>query len=100
MDNIRLFEKEKAIYVEDEYLEDKHGWVEDEYDGGWCYYENGRKVTSKWIKYDGGWYYLDADGYRVDNQWKKDSNGWCYLGKDEFPCRILLQYLPGMESAL
>ncbi|MBR5523774.1 MAG: hypothetical protein IKU51_00700 [Clostridia bacterium] len=82
MDNIRLFEKEKAIYVEDEYLEDKHGWVEDEYDGGWCYYENGRKVTSKWIKYDGGWYYLDADGYRADNQWKKDSNGWCYLGKD------------------
>ena len=75
IDNIRLFEEQYGDGYEDVLT----GWVEDEYNGGWMYYENHYKVTSKWIKYDGGWYYLDEDGYRVDNQWKKDSNGWCYL---------------------
>ncbi|MBR5524857.1 MAG: hypothetical protein IKU51_06295, partial [Clostridia bacterium] len=77
LDNIRLFKTEDGKDVEDEYLEDKQGWVED--DEGWLYYENGRKARSKWIKWNGAWYYLDADGYMVSNKWVKDSSGWCYL---------------------
>jgi len=76
-DNIRLFEKSKGFYAEDEYLEEKNGWVQDDY--GWVYYENGEMVTSKWVLDSVGWCYLGADGYCVTDKWVADSVGWCYL---------------------
>ena len=47
--------------------------------GKWIYYENGKKVTDRWVKDSQGWCYLGSDGYCVTNTWKKDSIGWCYL---------------------
>ncbi|MBQ4333412.1 MAG: hypothetical protein IJC33_06520, partial [Clostridia bacterium] len=47
LDNIRIFEKSKAIEKQDEYLDNRNGWVEDDY--GWVYYENGEMVTNKWV---------------------------------------------------
>ena len=75
IDNIRLFEAQYG----DEYEDVLDGWVEDEYEEAWMYYENHYKVTSKWVNYAGGWYYMDEDGYMVSSQWRKDSVGWCYL---------------------
>ena len=77
LDNIRLFKTEDGKDIEDEYLEDKHGWVEEDY--GWVYYENGHKVVNKWVMDSVGWCYLGADGYCVTNKWVADSVGWCYL---------------------
>jgi len=77
LDNIRIFEKSKAIEKQDEYLDNRNGWVEDDY--GWVYYENGEMVTNKWVKDSVGWCYLGADGYCVTNKWVADSVGWCYL---------------------
>ncbi|MBR5524814.1 MAG: carbohydrate binding domain-containing protein [Clostridia bacterium] len=81
IDNLRLFEADKATEV----INDNKpfdapaldGWVKEE--GKWAYYENGVKVTNKWVKDSAGWCYLGADGYAVTNTWKKDSKGWCYL---------------------
>ncbi|MBQ4333251.1 MAG: carbohydrate binding domain-containing protein, partial [Clostridia bacterium] len=77
MDNIRIFEKSKAIESQDEYLDNRNGWIQDDY--GWVYYENGEMVTNRWVKDSVGWCYLGADGYCVTNKWVADSVGWCYL---------------------
>ena len=79
LDNFRLFCVEDAAPVvnTDPYATAKNGWVKE--DGKWAYYENGKKVTDKWLKDSVGWCYLGADGYCVTNKWVADSVGWCYL---------------------
>ncbi len=54
-----------------------NGWVLES--DKWAYYENGVKVTERWVKDSVGWCYLDENGYCATNCWKKDSVGWCYL---------------------
>ncbi len=53
------------------------GWAQIR--GNWYYYENGIKVTNRWVMDSAGWCYLDENGYCATNCWKKDSSGWCYL---------------------
>ena len=55
----------------------KNGWVNE--DGNWAYYENGIKITNKWMLDSVGWCYVGADGYCVTDKWVADSHGWCYL---------------------
>ena len=69
LSNLRLFKTSDAGSTD--------GWVNE--DGKWAYYQNGAKVTNKWMKDSVGWCYLGADGYCVTNKWVADSVGWCYL---------------------
>lgn len=55
----------------------KNGWTLE--NGKWAFYENGVKVTNRWLMDSVGWCYVGADGYCVTNCWKADSYGWCYL---------------------
>ncbi|MBR5523692.1 MAG: carbohydrate binding domain-containing protein [Clostridia bacterium] len=98
LDNIRLFETEHGIDGEEEYVVRPDGWYKE--NGGWCYYQDGGRLTKAWKKdgngwcylgddgymvkarwiHDGsGWYYLNGSGYMVADKWVKDSSGWCYL---------------------
>jgi len=82
IDNLRLFKEENATEaVNDNRPFDEpvvnDGWVNE--GGKWAYYQNGAKVTNKWMKDSVGWCYLGADGYCVTNKWVADSVGWCYL---------------------
>ena len=58
----------------------KNGWINE--NSKWAYYEDGVKVTNRWLMDSVGWCYVGADGYCVTNCWKADSKGWCYLGAD------------------
>ena len=82
IDNLRLFkESDAAPIVNDNRPFDEpvvnDGWVNE--GGKWAYYENGVRITNKWVKDSVGWCYLGADGYCVTNKWVADSVGWCYL---------------------
>ena len=52
--------------------------------GKWCYYDQGVKAVSKWVRDSKGWCYLDVQGHMVYNKWVKDSIGWCYVGADGY----------------
>ena len=80
IDNIRIFETDKGIDVEDEYIQ--NGWVEK--DNKWYYYENNTMVKSTWKKDSIGWCYLGDQGYMLTNKWIRDSVGWCYVGADGY----------------
>lgn len=54
-----------------------NGWVAE--NGRWAYYEDGVKVTNRWLQDSVGWCYVGYDGYCITNTWAKDSFGWCYL---------------------
>ena len=77
IDNLRLFKSEDGINAEDDFIAKADGWYPE--NGKWAYYENGKKVTDKWLKDSVGWCYVGADGYCVTNKWVADSVGWCYL---------------------
>ena len=81
IDNMRLFKEVDATELVndnrpfDEPIAD--GWVNE--GGNWAYYQNGVKVTNKWVKDSVGWCYLGDNGYCVTDKWVADSIGWCYL---------------------
>ncbi|MBQ4333487.1 MAG: hypothetical protein IJC33_06895 [Clostridia bacterium] len=56
------------------------GWVQE--NGKWCYFENRKKVTNKWLLDSVGWCFVGDDGYCVTSCWKADSKGWCYLDEN------------------
>ena len=75
-DNIRLFEAEKAVEGDDEFVERYKGWTLE--DGKWCYYSQGKKVTDVWRRDGSKWRYIGKDGYCVSNGWAHDGVGWIY----------------------
>ncbi|MBQ4333661.1 MAG: carbohydrate binding domain-containing protein [Clostridia bacterium] len=77
IDNLRLFEADKAADVEDPFVKMPDGWYKE--DGKWVYYQDGYKLANKWVMDSVGWCYVGADGYCVTNKWVADSKGWCYL---------------------
>ena len=61
----------------------KNGWIKEENDE-WYYYENNKKLNTKWIQSKGRYYYLEKDGHMVKGwfQTTKDNN-WYYSFQEE-----------------
>lgn len=75
---VKLFSWESVDSIPNDLITgEKTGWQNE--NGKWAYYENGVKVTNKWLQDSKGWCFVGDDGYCVTNDWKADSQGWCYL---------------------
>lgn len=59
-----------------------NGWTEQA--DGWCYMQDGEKVTSTWKKgADGTYYYLGESGIMLVNEWVSDrDDNWYYVDEN------------------
>ena len=81
---LKLNDKQNILSFSIEDYVDKslNGWQNQ--NGGWYYYENGKKVKNTWKQDSKGWVYLGSDGKMLTNDFAKDSYGWCYVGADGY----------------
>jgi len=61
----------------------KNGWVKEE-NGEWYYYEDNKKLNTKWIQSKGKHYYLEKDGHMVKGWFQTSKNNdWYYASSEE-----------------
>lgn len=70
-------------YFYDDDVMVRNDWKQDS-SGKWFYLgEDGKMLTSRWVKWRDNWYYLKENGEMASDEWAKDSHGkWFYLGSD------------------